>query len=166
MKTEVLHLERNGWVPNNPGLPVLIYRGAVQAEGKKAAETFEARFADHGWRPQWRGSVYDYDHYHSTTHEALGIYAGTATLRIGGPRGATVDIIAGDALVLPVGTGHSCAQASEDFAVVGAYPEGCEWDICTEAPDKEARLRIESLPVPARDPVTGGAAFRRPKEAS
>ncbi|QCB55715.1 cupin [Sphingopyxis sp. PAMC25046] len=165
MKTETLQLEQKGWVPNNPRLPVLIYRGAVEAEGKKAAETFETRFADHGWPPQWRGSVYDYDHYHSTTHEALGVFAGSATLRLGGPDGELVDVIAGDALVLPVGTGHSCAHASGDFAVVGAYPEGSEWDICTEAPSEEAFQRMRDLPPPARDPVTGGAVFPRTGEA-
>lgn len=64
---------------------------------------------------------------------------------------------AGDALVLPTGTGHRSIEASGDFLVVGAYPEGQNWDICREAPNAEARRRMAGLPIPNADPVAGGA---------
>jgi len=148
-------LHEKGWVPNNERLPVLLYRGAVRAEGKPAAERFEQLFADHGWPPQWRDTIFDYHHYHSAAHEALGVFAGFATLMLGGPDGRVVEVQAGDALVLPVGTGHCRIPGSDDFEVVGAYPRGMEWDICTEAPDSEARTRMRNLPYPGNDPVTG-----------
>ena len=149
----ILHEQR--WIPNNERLPFLLYRGAVKAEGKKAAEAFERLFADHGWPPQWRGSVFDYHHYHSTAHEALGVFAGFAALQLGGPEGRKIDLQAGDALILPVGTGHCRLEGSGDFEVVGAYPEGMEWDICTAAPVPETRARMKALTLPQRDPVTG-----------
>ncbi|MEJ7933879.1 hypothetical protein WG907_06340 [Sphingobium sp. AN558] len=40
--------------------------------------------------------------------------------------------------------------------MVGAYPDGQDWDICRAAPDEAARHRIAALEVPERDPVRGG----------
>ncbi|WP_145200293.1 cupin [Sphingobium sp. B2] len=155
METDQFILHENDWVPNNECLPVLIYRGAVKAEGKKAAERFERLFADHGWLPQWRDTIFDYHHYHSTAHEALGVATGYGTLLLGGPGGREVEVRAGDALVLPVGIGHRRLDVSDDFLVVGAYPDGQEWDICREAPSDETRRRMRDFPVPDRDPVVG-----------
>jgi uncharacterized protein YjlB len=159
MRTETFILHGRGRVPNNETLPVVVHRAAVAAEGEKAAERFEALFAEHGWPPQWRDTIFDYHHYHSTTHEALGVYAGRATLLLGGPQGRKVDVAAGDALILPVGTGHCRSGATDDFAVVGAYPEGMEWDIQTEAPTDAIWAQIRQVPHPDRDPVTGGAIW-------
>ena len=158
MKVESFVLPDHDWVPNNPKLPVLLYRGAVAVAGREqTAKAFEQAFDHHGWPPQWRDGIYDYHHYHSTAHEALGVAAGSATLTIGGPGGPDVRVEAGDALVLPVGTGHRSLEASEDFLVVGAYPAGQDWDICREAPSDVARERMASLPVPGADPVAGDA---------
>ena len=154
MNIEATLLAQNGWVPNNPRLPVLLYRAVIDATEKQAAERFERLFAGNGWCPDWRDGVYDYHHYHSTAHEALGVFAGNATLELGGPGGACVDVSVGDALMLPAGTGHRCLQASDDFQVVGAYPEGQDWDICTDA-DDTAHRRIEGVPDPKKDPATG-----------
>ena len=41
---EALQLTANGWMPNNPHLPVLLYRNAVPAAGSDPAATFEALF--------------------------------------------------------------------------------------------------------------------------
>ena len=85
----------------------------------------------------------------------LGVAAGSATLMIGGPDGREIEVIAGDALLLPTGTGHCACRSSDDFLVVGGYPEGQAWDIRCDAPTPEDRRRMLDLPFPAIDPVAG-----------
>ncbi|QSR19391.1 cupin [Novosphingobium sp. KA1] len=155
MNPEKFLLDANDWVPNNQGLPVLIYRSVESGAREQIAEAFETRFADHGWPAKWRDTIFDYHHYHSTTHEALGVASGRASLILGGPGAQIVSVAAGDALVLPVGTGHCLIEASEDFLVVGAYPEGQDWDICQDPPSKEALERIQTMLAAEQDPVTG-----------
>jgi len=156
MRIERLVLGPNGWVPNNPSIAVRIHRGLRMADGRMPdAPAFERMFDAHGWPPDWRGGVYDYHHYHSTAHEVLGVYAGRAQLELGGPDGHAVMIEAGDALLLPAGTGHRCIEADDAFRVVGAYPVGQDWDLQREAPDAAMRARLHALPAPARDPVDG-----------
>jgi uncharacterized protein YjlB len=79
MHPEVIQLSRNGWMPNNEHLPVLFYRHAVRLEDCDPAALIEAQFQRNGWPPQWRDSVYDFHHYHSTAHEVLGFAGGHAS---------------------------------------------------------------------------------------
>ena len=135
-------------IPNHPRFAVLIYRGVDVSDAK-------ALFADHDWGGSWVDGVFDFHHFHSTSHEALAVIAGEATIELGGPQGEAFDVAKGDVLVLPAGTGHRRTRADDAFRVVGAYPAGQEdYDLLREA-DDAARERIAALGPPAQDPVGG-----------
>ena len=155
VQPETLRLERNGWMPNNPELPVLIYRATAKGSREELASGMEEQFRMNGWPPQWRNGVYDFHHYHSTAHEVLGFAAGHARLMLGGPNGHEIEVHTGDVLVLPTGTGHCRLEASSDFLVVGAYPTDQNWDICRTEPSPAAAARMRQLPFPESDPVSG-----------
>jgi uncharacterized protein YjlB len=130
---------------------VLIYHG-VDVDGPGAAR---ALFAEHGWGGSWVDGIFDFHHFHSTSHEALAVVAGSATVELGGPQGKAFEVVTGDVLVLPAGTGHRRRSARDGFVVVGAYPAGQEdYDLLREA-DDAARARIDALPPPPDDPVGG-----------
>ena len=154
---EALHFARSGPVPNSR-LPVILHRGALEAAA--SASVYEKLFARHGWSNAWRNGVYPFHHFHSTSHEVLGIARGRAVLRIGGERGRDVPVLAGDVVILPAGTGHRRISSEGAFLVVGAYPDGRAWDLLeadslSEEDVVHAERLIATLPVPARNPVTG-----------
>lgn len=150
---EPLFLKPNGWMPNNV-FPVLLYRQALPLT-PDIADVMEQLFTRNGWPPQWRNGVFDFHHYHSTAHEVLGFAAGHADIMLGGEKGTTVTVRAGDVAVLPAGTGHCRISASDNFLVIGAYPQGEHWDICRSAATPEVLERIRHVRFPASDPVSG-----------
>jgi uncharacterized protein YjlB len=148
----------DGSIPNNPLLPFLVYRGAIDLSGTPDPEqVVEKTFARHGWGEMWRNGIYRYVHYHSMIHEALGIARGKAKVRFGGINGEVVDISAGDVVVLPAGTGHQAMWVAPELVVIGAYPKSGKYDLCrgSKAEHAKALVTIPQVPLPATDPVHG-----------
>jgi len=78
----------DGSIPNNPRLPLLVYRGAIDLSlGPSAERVVESTFGASGWGDMWRNGIFPYVHYHSMIHEALGIARGRAKVRFGGAAG-------------------------------------------------------------------------------
>jgi uncharacterized protein YjlB len=157
MQLETWHAPPGDRIPNHPSFDVLIYRGVGPAGCGAAA--CRALFAEHGWRGAWVNGVFGFHHFHSTSHEVLGVVSGHATLELGGPQGRAFEVATGDVLVLPAGTGHRRAAADEEFTVVGAYPAGQEdYDLLRgddPAQVARARERIAALAAPPDDPAGG-----------
>lgn len=155
MKPQTLTFNDDGRIPNS-SLPLLLYKG-VFAEEFIDADAMIAHFRDFGWRNAWKNGVYDYHHYHSITHEVLGVYQGNAMLQFGGENGDQIAVEAGDVVVIPAGVGHKRLSQSDDFAVVGAYPDGCDYDILKGEPGErpEADENIAKVQIPKNDPVYG-----------
>ena len=74
VQPEQLHFKDDGIYPGSV-LPVLLYRAAITADAQDRASVFERGFAQNDWRNSWRNGVYSFAHYHSTAHEALGVYS-------------------------------------------------------------------------------------------
>jgi uncharacterized protein YjlB len=157
-KPGTLRFRDDGVIPNNPLWPLILYRGAVRLPAEfDAAAVMEDLFESNGWGGSWRDGIYDYVHYHSQTHEVLGIARGTAKVQFGGNRGRTITVKAGDVAILPAGTGHQKITSSEDFLVVGAYPPSGTYDLCTSSEDHARAVKtISKVARPRKDPVFGG----------
>ena len=156
-RTEAFRFEDDGLVPNSR-LPLLLYRGALTLDGAEdPAALFEAAFAANGWSGSWRNGIYDYRHYHSTSHEVLGVARGGARVELGGAKGQILRLGAGDVVVIPAGVGHRCVEADEDFLVFGAYPGGRSWDLLRDTPREHAKAleHIPRVPLPEADPLFG-----------
>jgi uncharacterized protein YjlB len=151
---ELLRFGKNGWMPNNERLPVLVYRGVLRG-ARDLTEKLEDLVRRHGWTPEWRNGVYSFHHYHSTAHEVLAFSRGEATLILGGepPVGRQITVRAGDIALLPCGTGHFRLSSSPDFLVSGAYSLGQRWDLLRDAPDAATLERMNRLPFPESDPA-------------
>lgn len=144
-----------GGVPNNPHLPLLVYRD-VLAEADRSAFALRALAGARGWHGFWQGAVYPFHHFHADAHEALGVIAGRARVQFGGAGGPKVELAAGDAVLIPAGVGHCALWGSPDFACVGFYSPGAEPDLeRDEAPPDDAAARVAAVPLPATDPLFG-----------
>lgn len=79
------------------------------------------------------------------------------TLALGGEQGIVTEVEAGDVLVIPAGVGHYNQGADGAFRVVGAYPDGMNWDMgYGKAEERPENLEnIKKVPLPEADPVYG-----------
>lgn len=157
-KLDVLAVELNddGVFPNSR-LPLLLYRGAVLITEDDPAQVFEDLFEENGWSESWLNGIYSYHHYHSTAHEVLGIYRGSAKVQLGGDHGGIHEIRAGDVIVIPAGVAHKNLGSSPDFGVVAAYPARQDWDMNYGKPEEKPRAdkNIARVALPKMDPVFG-----------
>ncbi|KAL5002533.1 RmlC-like cupin domain-containing protein [Aspergillus recurvatus] len=113
--------------------------------------------------PSWTYSMYPQTHFHSTSHEVLGVVSGSAKLCFGGegnPDRFEPEVSKGDLIIVPAGVGHRLLSETDrsqgSFKMVGAYPRGKSWDMCYGRPgEEENRRNIESLEWFQADPLYG-----------
>ncbi|MEO6220362.1 MAG: cupin domain-containing protein [Ginsengibacter sp.] len=148
-------LHDDGQFPNS-NLFLLIYKEAIKLPDNDSS-IFKKIFKSNNWTNSWLNGVYDYHHYHSITHEVLGIYEGNANVQFGGPNGIAEDVSKGDVIIIPAGVAHKCNSASDDFKCIGAYPDGNDYDIKKGEPSDrpEADENIRNVKLPDTDPVYG-----------
>lgn len=153
MNIRTYRFKDDGMIPNHPNWPVILYPGVLRSREQE----IEAVFNKNNWRNSWTGGVFSYHHYHSNTHEVLGVMSGSVKLQLGGEQGITVTAAAGDVILLPAGTGHKKIEASHDFQVVGAYPDGMQHNTHTGEPGERPKVLqdIKQVSLPAQDPVFG-----------
>lgn len=151
------HFTDDGSIPNNPLLPLLVYKAALAMPSEDPASIAEAVFTANNWHGTWRNGIYPFHHYHSTAHEVLCICRGEAKVHFGGEQGIKLSVSLGDVVAIPAGVGHKNLGSSADLLVVGAYPQDQQWDLCrgnsNERP--QALHNISVVPLPSDDPVYG-----------
>jgi len=149
----------DGETPNNPRFPMILYRSPLKFDDTHdPAALLEDLFSSHGWGKSWRDGIYDFNHFHTQTHEVLGIARGHARVRFGGAKGRVIELHAGDVIVQPAGNGHRCLSKSKDLLVVGAYPKGggkYDEPRPNQADHATAIFSIARVGPPAADPVYG-----------
>jgi len=148
----------DGYIPNNPECALLYYKKALHfVRRHDPAVILEQIFAVNGWAKAWRNGIYDFVHYHSMTHEVLGVARGSAKLRLGGNKGRTVKVSTGDVIIVPAGVGHECLKASKTFLVVGAYPPNGTYDECRGSfrEREKAIASIRRVAEPRQHPLYG-----------
>lgn len=159
LNPKLFYFPDDGEIPNS-SLPLLVYRKVNRREGPDLADWMEVIFSRNGWKNSWRWGIYPYHHYHSNTHEVLGVFSGQAMLKIGGAKGKELSVSPGDILVIPAGVGHCCVRYSNDFCVIGAYSNDRKPDLNKGLPGERPRvdLQLANVPLPEADPLIGKLA--------
>ena len=154
MEFSIYLLPDDGIFPNSR-LPLIVYSNVFDAEPD--ATKIEALFETNQWSNSWRDGIYPYHHYHSLTHEVMGISRGSCNVLFGGNSGILVTLHCGDVVIVPAGVAHKNLSSAEGFTCVGAYPDGREFDMnyghTNERP--AADTNISKVPIPDLDPVFG-----------
>jgi len=105
----------HGLTPNTSiqNKPLLIYRSVFPSP---SASHIESHFSSvNVVTPQWRYTMYSTSHFHSTSHEVLGVAKGKAKLCFGhedNPKKVEEILTKGDVIVVPAGVAH---RLLEDF---------------------------------------------------
>lgn len=149
-------LKDDGTFPNSE-LPALLYKQAFQIPLLFGGIALRKIFRRHGWTNNWRHGIYTFNHYHSNTHEVLGVIKGSTHIRLGGPNGVIVVLAKGDVLVIPAGVAHKNTEEENAVICIGGYPNGRHFDINKGMPGERPWVdqNIAAVPIPDTDPVTG-----------
>ena len=153
---EQITLQDDGVFPNSHH-PVLLYKGALDIPVLFPAAHVKHLFEQNGWSNSWDAGVFEYHHYHSITHEVLGIYKGHTKLQLGGFKGQRIFIEKGDVLIIPAGVAHKNLEIENSVGVIGAYADGRNYDMNYGNPNERPVTdeNISKVPIPAKDPVFG-----------
>lgn len=137
--------------------PLMIYHDAFKATESGVTKQFE-RVGE--VVPRWVYGLYNQTHFHSTTHEVYAVVGGRASLCFGGEHNPD-RVEKGDIIIIPAGVAHRMLEDvggphEESFKMVGAYPEGNEWDICYGQEDEEDKIGgIAKVDWFHKDPLLG-----------
>lgn len=149
-------IKKNKNFPNNPYLPLIIYKQALMLNTASVHDV-KALLKQNGWKKIWVDGMYDYDHYHSNTHEALIIFSGQCLVQIGGPKGKKIWITTGDVIFFPAGVSHKKIEASTDFKSIGCYPFAIDYDMNFGKEKEHPKVdeNIQYVKLPLSDPIFG-----------
>lgn len=147
----------DGQFPNNALLPLLVYPAVLRLPKHAHGQAVEELFESNSWNNTWQDSVYDFHHYHSTAHEVLGIFRGSARIQFGGPSGVVMLLEKGDVVIIPAGVAHKAIDVYDHFTCVGSYPKGQEYDMNYGHNHERTQAieNIRNLPLPKADPIFG-----------
>ncbi|MEO8404258.1 MAG: cupin domain-containing protein [Chitinophagaceae bacterium] len=149
-------LKDTGAFPNNK-LPVLYYEQVLDIPTLFPAHSIKKLFTEHDWTNNWESGIYTYNHYHSNTHEAMGVIKGRTVLLLGGENGVRITLKKGDLLVIPAGVAHRNEGKEKDVICIGGYPEGKEYDMNYGKPEERPVVdkNIANTPLPLTGPLAG-----------
>ena len=152
VQIETISCDSDDSIPNNPKYAVLLYKNVIKQE-----ESPLDILNKNNWSNAWRSGIFPVHHYHSNTHEVLIVVSGNAIVQLGGEFGPHVDIQQGDVIIIPAGYGHKRVHSYHNFAVIGAYPNGQDYDFCTGNPDEWPQNieNIKNASLPDTDPIYG-----------
>jgi len=151
------YFKDDGIIPNSH-LPVILYKNVINLPD--SSEWLESQFINNNWLNNWRATILPYDHFHSNTHEVLGLGFGEVQLKIGGSNGEVFTLFTGDVIVIPAGVGHYSITEHTNYQFVGGYPGGNSWDLKTGIEEGERNIIIHNLSkvtIPLTDPLYGTA---------
>ena len=143
----------DGSIPNNQKCPVILYPEALKESPEKSNSVLIKTIGRKAGQMVSLTTIIT-----TAIHmKFLVLSMDLRFLQLGGEQGTKVEMHQGDVVVLPAGTGHKRIQASSDFKIAGAYPDGMEHDLKKGNPDERPDVleNIQSVPLPDQDPVYG-----------
>ncbi|MFV0606829.1 MAG: cupin domain-containing protein [Niabella sp.] len=153
---DIFYFKDDGITPNSH-LPILIYRGLFRDGYSNCDEWLADQFIKNGWFHICNMPILGYYHYHSNTHQVLGVYSGSCYIKFAAKNSVRTELSKGDVVVIPAGVGHYCNDFSDGFKLVGAYPVGDEPDIMKGLTEERtvALENIKKVKIPDFDPILG-----------